>query len=111
MIENLVANHLHHLKRLQRGHRVDQHVAMDADKMLAIQNTVFILAGCVDNFCREVLSLVANLLAERIFNCRIVALDEVSVDIAYCQRRFALAGMLVSLSSFRLMRDEKCEGK
>jgi hypothetical protein len=34
VVEDFLANHLHHLKRGQRPHRVDQHVTMDSNKML-----------------------------------------------------------------------------
>lgn len=75
---------------------------MDADEMLRVQYTVLILrgvlsacrprgrtalgggevdlAGSVDDFRREVLSLEANRLAEGVFNGRVVALNEVAVD-------------------------------
>lgn len=36
VVQNLVANHLHHLKRLQRRDAVDEHIAMDADEMLRV---------------------------------------------------------------------------
>ena len=89
VVENLVPDHLDHLERGQRRDAVDQHVAVDADKVLAIQNTVFILAGRVDNLGRVVLPLVADLLAKRVLDGRVVALDKVPVDVAHREGRFA----------------------
>lgn len=43
MVENFVSDNLDHLKGRQRRDRIDEHVAMDADEMLAIQNRIFIL--------------------------------------------------------------------
>lgn len=34
MVQNLVPDHLHHLKGLQRRDAVDQHIPVDADKVL-----------------------------------------------------------------------------
>lgn len=43
MIQNLVADDSHHLKALLAADAVDNHVSMNANEMLAIQNGVFIL--------------------------------------------------------------------
>lgn len=43
VIEDFVAQDTNHLKRLSRGDGVDEHVAMDADEMLGIQDAVFVL--------------------------------------------------------------------
>ena len=43
MIQNLVADDSHHLEALLAANAVDNHVSMDANKVLAIQNGVFIL--------------------------------------------------------------------
>ena len=43
MVENLVPDYADHLEGLLGGHRVDQHVAMDAYEMLRILDTIFIL--------------------------------------------------------------------
>ena len=44
VIEDLLADDAHHLKRLLGCHRVDQHVAVDADKVLGVEYAVLILA-------------------------------------------------------------------
>ena len=43
MVQDLVANDLHHLEALGRGDRVHEHVAMNADKVLRVQDAVLIL--------------------------------------------------------------------
>lgn len=43
VIQDLVPDNLDHLKRLLGRHRVDQHVAMDSDRVPRVQNAVFIL--------------------------------------------------------------------
>lgn len=43
VIENLVSNYADHLEGLLGGDRVDQHVAMNADEVLRVEDTVLIL--------------------------------------------------------------------
>ena len=43
VIENLVAYDPGHLEALLAGDRVHDHVAMDADEVLGVENAVFIL--------------------------------------------------------------------
>lgn len=43
MVQNLIPNDRHHLKGLARCHRVYNDVAMDANEMLRVQDTIFIL--------------------------------------------------------------------
>lgn len=43
MVEDFIPDDLNHLERLNRGDGVDQHIAMDADEMLGIQNAVLVL--------------------------------------------------------------------
>ena len=43
MIEDLIAQDADHVEGLPRGHGVDQHVAMNANEMLGIQDAVFVL--------------------------------------------------------------------
>ena len=38
------------------------------------------LAGCIDNLGCEVLALETYSLTKRVFNCRVVAVDEVAID-------------------------------
>lgn len=118
MVEDLVANDAHHLKRLLRADRVDKHVAVDANEVLGIENRVFILlrqplvslvsslsssarlaylAGSVDDLGRVVLALDRNLFAEGVFNGRIVAFDKVAIDKLHCERGFACAPLVCRL--------------
>lgn len=43
MIQNLVADDSHHLEALLATNAVDDHVSVDANEVLAIQNSVFVL--------------------------------------------------------------------
>lgn len=47
------------------------------------------LTSCVDDICCEFLALVLDDFAESIFNRRVVALHEMSVDELDCEGRFA----------------------
>ena len=89
VVEDLVADHLDHLEGLQRGDAVDEHVAVDADKVLRVEDAVLVLAGRVDDFRRIVLPLVPDLFAEGVLDGRVVALDKVPVDVAHGEGGFA----------------------
>lgn len=145
VVENLVSNDAGHLERLLGRDRVNDHIAMDADEVLRVQNAVLILqkvrgeasqplflriscshtvassaggfscllnpqpcrsmvpppptcprnvtylAGGIDDFGSIVLALVADDLAERIFDGRVVALDKVAVYELHGERRFTCA--------------------
>ena len=117
VVEKLLTNDLDHLKGLQRCNRIDQHVAVDTDKVLAVHYAVLILhvpvkvlvslqgtcrsratgktylASGVDDLCRELLPFVLDDLAESVFNCRVVTLNEVAVDELDCKRRLACVVM------------------
>ena len=43
MIQNLVADDSHHLEALLATNTVDNHVSMDANEVLAVQDSVFVL--------------------------------------------------------------------
>jgi hypothetical protein len=43
VIQNLVTDDSHHLEALLAANAVDNHVSVDADKMLAVQDSVFVL--------------------------------------------------------------------
>ena len=58
MVQDLIANDARHFKALLGGDRVDNHVAMDANKVLRVENTVFILEDStrVSGFLKQGLS-------------------------------------------------------
>jgi hypothetical protein len=43
VIQNLVANDSHHLKTLLAANAVDNHVTVDTNEVLAVENSVFVL--------------------------------------------------------------------
>ena len=43
MVQDFVPDDPNHIEGLPRGHRIDQHVTMDANEMFRVENTVFIL--------------------------------------------------------------------
>lgn len=45
MVKDLVADYPGHFEGLLAGHRVDDYVAMDADEVLGVENTILILWG------------------------------------------------------------------
>lgn len=53
---------------------------MNTDEVLGIQDAVFVLSCSVDDFSGEVLILVSNGFAERIFDGWVVAVDEQTID-------------------------------
>ena len=89
VIENLVVYGLDHLKAVARGNAVDQDVAVDADRVLGIEDRVLILTSSVDNVAVVFLSLVGDGLAENVLNGRVVRVDKRVLDVADDQRGFA----------------------
>ena len=81
MVEDLVADHADHIEGVSAANGVDEHVAVDADEVLVVEDGVFVLAGRVDDFHRVVMVLVVDNLAERVFDGRVVGVDKVTVDI------------------------------
>jgi hypothetical protein len=43
VVQDLIANNARHLEALLGSNRIDDHVAMNADEVLGIEDTVFIL--------------------------------------------------------------------
>lgn len=89
VIQDLVSYNADHLEALLACDRVDDHVAMNSNKMLAIQDRVFILTGCIDDFHGVVLIPVPNDLAECVLNGRVVGVDEVAFHVLDCERALA----------------------
>jgi len=89
MVENLIPDNAAHLEALLARHGVHNHVPMDANKVLAIQDRVFVLACGIDDLDGEVGVLVADHFGEGVFDGRVVGVDEVAVDILDCERRLA----------------------
>jgi hypothetical protein len=108
VVQDLVPDDLHHLKRLQRRHAVDEHVAVDADEVLRVEDAVLVLAGRVDNLGRKLLPLVADLLAEGVLDGRVVALDKVPVDVADGEGGFAWVRETEALVGFDVPK--VCQG-
>lgn len=53
---------------------------MDANEVFRIQDAVLILACSIDDFRREVLSLVSNSLTEGVLDRGIITINEMTVD-------------------------------
>lgn len=92
MVQDLVSDDAHHLEALLAADGVDNHVAMDANKVLGVENAVLVLASSVDHLYGEVMVAVADDFAESIFDGRVVRVDKVAVDILDCERGFAWKG-------------------
>ena len=50
-VDDFVVHDLDHVERLARGDRVDEHEAVDADRMLRVEDGVFILRNEPVSFC------------------------------------------------------------
>lgn len=59
---------------------------MYPNEVLRVQDAVFILTSRIDDLGRKVLALVSNRLAESVLDCRIVAVNEMTVDELHRQR-------------------------
>ena len=97
MVQNLVPDDAHHLKALLAADRVDDHVAVDADKVLGVEDAVLVLSRGVDHLNGEVVVAVADDLAEGVFDGWVVRVDEVAVDVLDCEGGFAWACVLESV--------------
>ena len=56
MVQDLIADDARHLEALLAGNGVDDHVAMDADEVLRVEDAVLILqdvTGVSDGFLRK----------------------------------------------------------
>ena len=91
MIQDLIANDPTHLKALLTRNRVDDHVAVDANKVLAVKYGVLVLTRGINDLDGEVMVAVADHLAEGIFDGRVVRVDKVAVDVLDCEGGFAWA--------------------
>ena len=98
MIQNLISNDAAHVEALLAANRIHDHVAMNADEVLAVKNGVFILPGRINDLHREVLIPVANDFAERVFDGRVIRVHEMSIHILHSERAFAWWYLLVVLA-------------
>ena len=89
MVQDLIAYYATHLKALLAGDRVDNHVAMNANEVLAVEDGVLVLAGRIDHLDGKVLVPIANDLAEGVFDGGVVRVDKVAVDVLHSQRALA----------------------
>ena len=92
VVQDLVSDDAHHLEALLAADRVDDHVAVDADEVLGVENAVLVLAGGVDHLDGKVMVAVADDLAESVFDRRVIRVNKVPVNILDCEGGFACAG-------------------
>lgn len=85
MIKYLIPNDPTHLKTLLAGDRIHNHVTMNANEVLAIQDGVLVLPSRVDDLEGEVLVPVADDFAEGVFDSWVVGVDEVAIDELDCE--------------------------
>jgi hypothetical protein len=98
VVEDLVADDLDHVERRHGPDRVHEHVSVDPDEVLRVQDAVLVLPGRVDNLRQVVLPFVPDRLGEGVLDGRIVALDEATVDELDRERRLACAQPTGSVS-------------
>jgi hypothetical protein len=58
VVQDLVSDDAHHFEALLAADGVDDHVAVDADEVLGVENAVLVLAGGVDHLDGEVVIAV-----------------------------------------------------
>lgn len=92
MIQNLIPYDPAHLEAGLAGDRVDDHVAVDADEVLAVEDGVLVLPRGVDDLDGEVRVTVADQLAEGVLDGGVVGVDEVAVDVLDREGGFAWRG-------------------
>ena len=79
MIQNLIPNNATHLKTLLALHRIHNHIAMDANKVLAIEYSILVLASRINDFQPVLLISISDHFAKGVFDRRVVRVDEVTV--------------------------------
>jgi hypothetical protein len=89
MIQYLVPYNPTHLETLLTRDRVHNHVPMDADKVLAVQDRVLVLARSINDLDGEVVVFMADDFGEGVFDGGVVGVDEVAVDELDCEGGFA----------------------
>lgn len=72
VIQDLIPYDADHFKTLLRSDGIDNHVAMDSDKVLAVQDGVLILAGGIDDLHTEFLVPMLDDFAERVLDGGVV---------------------------------------
>lgn len=80
VVQNLVSDYLHHFEGCQGRHGVHEHVAVNADEVLGVQDAVLILAGSIDDFGQVILSLVSYRLAKCVLDRRVITVHKMSID-------------------------------
>jgi hypothetical protein len=96
VVQNLVSDYPRHLEALLAGHRVHNHVAMNADEMLGIEDTVFILKwseivsrsvlkklslGSTSKYEEEKLSMARHRKEARVHTCPAVSMISVAKSV------------------------------
>lgn len=89
MVQDLISDDAHHLEALLARDGVDNHVPMYTNKVLAIEDSIFVLAGGIDDLDGKVRVLVPNHFAKRVLDGWVVGVDEVAVDVLDGQGAFA----------------------
>jgi hypothetical protein len=107
VIQDLVSNDVNHLKRLCRCYGIYEHIAVNPNKMLRIEDAVFILeairsrtqyanvsylASCVNDFGGVLLSLILDDFTKSVLDRWIIALYKVPIHKTHCERRFSWVG-------------------
>jgi hypothetical protein len=98
VVEYFIPNDLHHLKALSASNIINQHVAVNANKMLAVEDRVFILesreskqkistsrwipylTSGINNLKAVISSLVSHNLRKCVLNCRVIRLNKMALD-------------------------------
>lgn len=88
-VQDLVVENSDEIERGLGSHRVDQHVAMNADRILSMEDGVLVLSRGVQNLGIVFLALVLDDLVEGVFDGGVVRIYEMVLNISYGYRGFA----------------------
>ena len=89
MIQYLIPDNPTHLETLLARDGIHNHIPMYPDEVLAVQYRVLVLSRCIDDLDREIVVAVADHFGEGVFDCWVVGVHEVAVDVLDCEGGFA----------------------
>lgn len=85
MIKNLIPDDPTHLEALLAPYTIHDHVPMNANEVLVVQDRVLVLPRSVDDLGSVVLIAIPYHFAEGVLDGGIVGVDEVAVDVLDCE--------------------------
>ena len=101
MIENLVPYNPAHFEALLASHRVDNHIPMYPNEVLAVKYRILVLASSINDLNREVLISISYDFAECIFDRWVIGIDKMAVYILDSERALACHMLSYMTTAYR----------